>query len=107
MKRAMDWKRVLPVISLIALLFALCVLSFGDVLMPETGKTKKKDGDLTIDCSHMDEGYVMIKGVKSKKKQKLLVKFGKNAELRYDLNSKGEYITIPLQYGNGKYEISL
>ncbi len=92
---------------LLLLLFVLCVLCFAEVLMPSAGKTKKKDGALTIDCSHMSEGYVMVKGAKSSKKQKLIVKSGKNAELQYDLNGKGNYEVLPLQYGNGKYTFTL
>ena len=91
----------------LVLLFVLCVMCFAEVLMPATGKTTKKDGALTIDCSHMSEGYVMVRGAKGSKKQKLLVKNGKNKELRYDLNSKGNYEVLPLKYGNGKYTFTL
>lgn len=106
-KKVIGGKPVFLIILLLVLLSFFSFLCFAEVLMPETGKKVKKDGGLSIDYSHMDEGYVMVKGAKSKKKQKLLVKFGKNAELRYDINSSGNYEVLPLQYGNGKYTFTL
>ena len=107
MRRSIEWKHVVTVGFLFVLLYMLFTLCFAEVLMPQTGKKTKKDGSLTIDCSNISEGYVMVKGVKSKKKQKLLVKYGKEAELRYDLNGSASYEVIPLQYGNGKYTFTL
>jgi len=106
-RNGIEGKHVFLIALSMVLLYVLSVLCFAEVLMPETGKKVKKDGSLSIDYSHMDEGYVMVKGVKSKKKQKLLVKYGKNAELRYDINSSGNYEVLPLQYGNGKYTFTL
>lgn len=74
--------------------------------MPELGEKTKKNGSLTIDYSHMDQGYVMAKSTKSKKAMKIQVTVGKNT-LTYDLNNKGEYEVLPLQYGNGKYTFCL
>ena len=106
MRKPLDKKQTLLIAVSLALVYVICALSFAEVLMPKTGKTTKKKGSLVIDCSNMNEGYVMVKGEKSKKKQKLVVKF-KKAELQYDLNTKGQYEVIPLQFGNGKYTFTL
>ena len=107
MRGGIQSKRIL--VAVIALLISACVLiiSLAEVRMPEaSGTTVKKDGDLTIDCSHMDQGYIMVKAKKSKKQLKVRVKTS-GASLHYDLNGDGEWEVIPLQFGSGKYQIQL
>ena len=106
MRREADWRRILIQCVAVALLFALSAACFGEVLMPESGKKTKKDGGLTVDYSHQDQGYVMVKAAKGKKKYKLRAKMG-DTTLTYDLNSNGKYEVLPLQYGNGKYTFTL
>lgn len=101
--------------KILSILFVLCLL-FGYVSafaeapvptpMPESGSKTKKNGSLTIDYSHMDQGYVMVKGQKGKKALKVQVKTAE-ATLTYDLNNNGEYEVFPLQYGSGKYTFVL
>lgn len=91
----------------LVLLLVFCVSSFADILMPEASGTKiREDGTLTVDCSHMDQGYVMVRGPKSKKRLKVRVKTA-SVTLNYDLNTSGEYEVFPLQFGSGKYQIAL
>ena len=106
MKRETGWKIFLIQCVSIMLFIVLASLSVGEVLMPENGKKTKKNGDMTIDYSHMNDGYVMVKAAKGKKKLKLRVKM-KDTTLTYDLNNKGEYEVFPLQFGNGKYTFLL
>ncbi|MBQ9252990.1 MAG: transglutaminase family protein [Clostridia bacterium] len=106
MRREADWRKVLLQCVSLALLFVLISFSFADVLMPSTGKQTKKNGGLVIDYSHMDDGYVMVKSAKGKKKLKVRVVMGKET-LTYDLNNDGDYEVFPLQYGNGKYTFTL
>ncbi|MBR2823625.1 MAG: transglutaminase family protein [Clostridia bacterium] len=101
-----DWKsRALPLLAaFLAVLLAAAALS--EMLLPAAGKkTKSKDG-LTLDISHADQGYVMAKAAKSKKRLKLRVKV-EDHTLNYDLNTEGEYEVFPLQYGDGKYTFTL
>lgn len=85
---------------------ALIAVAIG-LKMPEaTGKTVKKDGKLTVDCSNMSEGYIMVKGQKSSKRLKIQIATT-GAKLNYDLNGNGEYEVFPLQFGSGKYQVSL
>ncbi len=106
MRRGMNWKALLIQCVALALFFVLSAFCFAEVRMPETGKKTKKDGSLTVDCSHMDQGYVMVKSAKGKKKLKVRMKTG-DTTLTYDLNNSGDYEVFPLQYGNGKYTFSL
>jgi hypothetical protein len=66
----------------------------------------KKDGKMTIDCSNMSEGYIMVKAKKSSKKLKVQIATA-GAKLNYNLNGDGEYEVFPLQFGSGKYQVKL
>ena len=85
---------------------ALIAVALGLNLPEATGKTVKKDGKMTVDCSNMSEGYLMVKAKKTSKRLKLQIATS-GAKLNYDLNSDGEYEVFPLQFGSGKYQVSL
>ena len=104
--RMHEWRHLLVRCVCLALCFVLTAICFAEVLMPASGKKTKKDGSLVVDYTHMDQGYVMVKSPKGKKKLKVRVKMG-NDTLTYDLNNSGEYEVFPLQYGNGKYTFTL
>ncbi len=106
MRRETDWKKILLQCVSLALVIVLTSICFAEVLMPQSGKKTKKNGSLTIDYTHMEEGYILVKSAKGKKKLKVRMKTG-DTTLTYDLNNKGDYEVFPLQYGNGKYTFSL
>ena len=87
-------------------ILCICARAAETVFFPiwpvQSGEfTGEKDG-LTIDASHMDEGYIMAKYEKTSGTLKLqIVKDGQ--AYTYDLNSDGEYECFPLQMGNGRY----
>ena len=85
---------------------ALVAVAIGLNLPEATGKSVKKDGKMTIDCSNMSQGYIMVKAKKTNKRLKLQISTA-GAKLNYDLNSDGEYEVFPLQFGSGKYQVSL
>lgn len=89
----------------LAILLAIAVAA-ASVWPEASGKKKKNNGGLTIDASHSEDGYVMAKCKKSKKKMKLRVKCD-GETLNYDLPLDGSYLVIPLQFGSGKYTFSL
>ena len=103
-KRSRRSARILR--AVLAFLLMLAVVCAADPRMPETGSKTKKGGGLTVDYSHIDEGYVMVKAKQGSKKLKLRVKMGKTT-LTYNLNNKGEYEVIPMQLGNGSYNFIL
>ena len=94
----------------VALILAVCVtavvVAIGLNLPEASGKAVKKDGKMTIDCSNMSEGYIMVKGKETSKRLKVRIATS-GAKLNYDLNNKGEYEVFPLQFGSGKYQVSL
>ena len=103
----MGRKRIVAGIALLIIAcLAISSVAMGIRLPEATGKTVKKDGKMTIDCSNMSEGYIMVKGPKSKKRLKVQVATA-GAKLNYDLNSGGDYEVFPLQFGNGKYQVVL
>ena len=85
---------------------ALIAGALGLNLPEAPGKTVKNDGKMTVDCSNMSEGYLMVKAKKTSKRLKLQIAIS-GGKLNYDLNSDGEYEVFPLQFGSGKYQISL
>lgn len=93
--------------SLILVLCAAIIVAAIGLKLPEaTGKTVKKDGKMTIDCSNMADGYIMVKAKKTSKKLRVQV-ITAGAKLLYWLNGDGEYEVFPLQFGSGKYQVKL
>jgi transglutaminase-like putative cysteine protease len=101
-------KRVVGVVVALMLVVCTAVLSLSEVLMPEASGTKVlKDNKITVDASHADQGYVMVKGPKSsKKKLKVRVETG-GTYLNYNLNQEGNFEVFPLQLGRTNYSITL
>ena len=66
----------------------------------------KTDDRLTIDYSHADQGYVLVKAKKSDKRMQLKVSHGKDS-VCYEINGEGRDEVIPLQFGSGKYTFTL
>lgn len=107
MAARMGRRRLIICATLILAVCAAIVVAAIGLNMPEaTGKTVKKDGKMTVDCSNMSQGYIMVKGQKSSKRLKIQIATA-GVKLNYDLNGDGEYEAFPLQFGSGKYQISL
>lgn len=93
---------------LLALGIALCFVLTSSlaILLPEaSGVDMLEKGGTTIDASHSDQGYIMVKH-SSKKALKLRVSLGKQ-NFTYDLRNDGEYEVFPLQLGEGKYKVQV
>lgn len=100
----------------LALLLALVVLSSvmvcalnaaADMFLPlAAGEIVFQEGDLLIDASHCNQGYLMAKHEPNKKGLKIRLSCGK-ASLSYDFAADGEYEVFPLQLGNGKYKVEV
>ena len=100
-------RKLVMFIAFIMVICAAFYLSMAEVLMPKASGTKvQTDGKLTVDSSHSDEGYIMVKGDKNKKKLKLTISIN-GTTLKYNINSKAEYEVFPLQYGRGNYTVKL
>ena len=90
------------------LLILLASSTLAEARWPaDPGRTIKSNGKLKVDIAYAEDGYLWAAvQKKSSKKMKLRVTHKKET-LTYNLNSEAEYETIPLQMGDGKYELSL
>jgi len=88
--------------------FLMCTLSASaDFLLPlPSGEVVFSEGDLLIDTSHCNQGYIMAKHEPHEKALKLRLSCGK-ASLSYDFAADGQYEVFPLQLGSGKYKIEV
>lgn len=78
-----------------------------EIALPEaSGEIVYEGNGITVDASHTEEGYVMVKGPQSDIRMKTRVILGEEI-YSYDLNQEGEYEVYPLQMGNGTYEIEV
>lgn len=86
------------------------LLSWGagaDPLWPSAGGSEQRSGKMKLDVSFLSEGYFLA-AVQKPGNHRLKLRVAKDGEtLTYDLNNQGEYEVIPLQLGNGNYEVSL
>lgn len=99
--------RLFVCLALVLVICAAVLFAASGINLPEaSGKKVKKDGKMTVDCSNQSEGYIMVKGKQSSKRMKLQIATS-GAKLNYDINSDGEYEVFPLQFGSGKYQVSL
>ena len=90
---------------LVALLCAAWAASIA--LYPSAdGVTVYEDHGTTVDASHADQGYIMIKHTTSKKALKMRITKG-DETYTYDLASDERYEAFALPFGSGKYKIQV
>ncbi len=94
-----------------ALLAALClaavpVTAYGMVRTPiASGSVTYGNDKVTIDASHTDQGYIMIKYTGGNSKIKVQVT--KGTTYTYNLNARDTYEVFPLTEGNGSYSVKV
>ena len=75
------------------------------LLLPEASGTVVYEGaGVTVDASHTDQGYVMIRCEESEKRLKARIATGAQAYY-YDLPAGAGYSVFPLQMGDGSYTV--
>ena len=100
-------KLVVGIFAMLVLVVCTFVFSLSEVLMPvASGKKVLKADKLTVDASNADQGYIMVKGPKTKTRLKVTVEIT-GTKLQYDLNGEGEYEVFPLQLGRTNYTVSI
>ena len=100
--------------KLLAVCLAALLLTFvaaglallGGVWPEASGDKVLKKGSMTVDASHAEQGYIMVRAKAGAKKLKLRISKGKET-YTYDLNGQEEYEVFPLQLGSGRYSVSL
>lgn len=88
--------------------FALCAaLAAAAALYPQAdGAVLLRDEGTTVDASHADQGYVMVRHTPVAKKLKMRITKG-DQQLTYDLASDDSYETFLLGFGSGSYKIQV
>lgn len=90
-----------------AFMLLLAIYGCYALHMPEaSGTVVYQSNGTTIDASHADQGYIMVRQDPTSKPLKMRVSFGKYT-LTYDLNSEGEFEVFPLQLGSGSYKVQV
>ena len=64
-------------------------------------------GESVIDYSNASQGYVMVKNSGAANKLKVLIQAPNSIDYQYAFEGNGEFITCPLQAGNGKYMVQI
>ena len=99
--------RVVPCLITLSLALTLCLALAAAALYPQAnGSVVLTDNGTTMDASHADQGYVMIKHKSTSKALKLRIMMG-DSTYTYDLASDGQFETFPLTFGSGDYIISV
>jgi len=103
-------KVTLPITALVVAFFALVLLAALAAVTPfypEASGDKVATGkSITLDYSHADQGYVMIKHKGTKKALMVQFTLGK-VKVKSYMRGDGEYDVFPLSYGSGKYKIEV
>lgn len=93
-------------VCLVFILFLSFYTCYALLLPEASGVTVYQSNGTTIDASHVDQGYIMVRQDPTGKALKMRLSYGKST-LTYDLNSEGEYEVFPLQLGNGSYSVQI
>ena len=101
--------RDFPGLLALVFIFAVCVaLAAYSALYPKAdGILTYEEGQVTIDASHTDQGYVMVQHIKTKKTLKLRIAKDSGDTVTYDLNDDGEYESFPITLGDGQYSLQV
>jgi len=103
-----SWRAYSRMVAAFAAAFVFfSAYALAALLLPEApGTTVYQKNGTTVDASHSDRGYIMVKQKKTNKKLKCRVSLGGDT-MTYDLNSDGGYEVYPLQLGSGKYKVQV
>ncbi|MCI8418524.1 MAG: transglutaminase domain-containing protein [Lachnospiraceae bacterium] len=78
-----------------------------EIATPEaSGSVTYEGSGVTIDASHTEDGYVMVKCDEADVRLKVRITLGEDF-YTYNLNQDGEYEVFPLQMGNGNYQVQV
>lgn len=96
-----------PGVAAFLLFLLLSAALAGAALFPQAdGAVVLTDGGTTVDASHSDQGYIMVRHTPFKKKLKIRISLGDNT-YTYDLASDEKFETFPLTFGSGKYKVQV
>lgn len=81
-------------------------VAYAENMPTASGTNTASDGGATIDYSNTSDGYVMVKCSQSYPRVKAQVVKDKQT-YTYDIACDGNYVSLPLQMGNGNYTVRL
>lgn len=96
-ERGHAMKKIIILIFSLIMIFALSSVAYG----ADIYKSTKSE----IDASNTSEGYIKVKYLNETTKKLKVIIEKDLVQYTYDLNSKGEYDTYPLQMGDGSYKV--
>lgn len=73
---------------------------------PKTGDVTYEESGALIDVSNTADGYIMVKADATDGKLKAIVQAG-DKKYQYDITPDGEYAVLPLQMGDGTYNVGV
>lgn len=97
---------LLALMMLFAFLLGTLSAVAAFLLPVPSGEATFEEGDLLIDTSHCNQGYIMARHLPNDKPMKVRLSCGK-ASLSYDFFADGEYEVFPLQLGDGNYKVEV
>lgn len=104
--RALARKSAVLAMIIAVTALGLLAAALTDAFYPSQGKDTVSGGNVTIDKSHMSDGYLLIKHQATSKDLRVRISKGSTA-LTYKLNGDGEYEVFPLQLGDGTYTVTV
>lgn len=105
-RRSLFWPVLRLLWMLSVIICSFLVWAYAALWPDASGVVVYEKGGTTVDASHADQGYIMVKHNPTGKKVKLRVSLGKET-LTYDLNEQGDFEVFPLQLGDGTYELQV
>jgi len=104
------WRGVFLKLIGFTLIWCICcaaALTLYEAVWPvQSGEVIETKEVLTVDSSHANEGYIMVRRDACSSGLKLRITHGSSL-YTYDLNNDGEYEVFPLQMGDGTYTCTL
>ena len=87
---------------------ALCIALAFFAAFPHTacGTAVYKSDRLSIDASHTDQGYALVRHDQTDNALKLRISKGEDS-LTYNLEANGEYVAFPFTLGDGHYTLAV
>lgn len=106
LKKRVALPATMVVVAFLALVFMVALAAITPIYPEATGDQVKSGKSVTLDYSHADQGYVMIKHSGTQKKLMVQITMGKYKAQHY-MRGDGEYDVFALPQGSGKYKIGI
>ena len=108
LKKKMALPAIIAAVFALAFFAALAALTEIEPFYPEaSGEKIFTSMSLTMDYSHIDMGYIMLKHEGSQREMRVLITKDKERPTQYFLIGDGEYHVYPIAHGSGRYRFDV